>query len=181
MMMDGLCPQLTVQSFSLSMYIKISECVDGRHRQTFGVTWADYDGDGDVDCFMSNYVHYEAQANDGVAFLSYSQWHQFWENSGDGTFAEVEGMQFVGCAGDSAGDTGACYKNEWGLWPHLNGVELLAKGTRTAWSSPQFVDIDNDGDYDLLLCGNWDQRGSNSFSSDTKPELCRSRQLKLSC
>ena len=28
----------------------------GRHRQTFGVTWADYDGDGDVDCFMSNYV-----------------------------------------------------------------------------------------------------------------------------
>ena len=46
----------SLQSFSLSMYIKISECVDGRHRQTFGVTWADYDGDGDVDCFMSNYV-----------------------------------------------------------------------------------------------------------------------------
>jgi hypothetical protein len=48
------------------------------------------------------------------------------------------------------------------MFPHRNG-KAFPDGTLTAWTTPQFVDIDNDGDYDLLLCG------SQNFNPGTFP------------
>ena len=52
------------------------------------------------------------------------------------------------------------------LWPYRNGAApWIGEGTAAAWTAPQFADIDNDGDYDLLLCG-----------EVATPELCESTE-----
>ena len=84
-------------------------------------------------------------------------------------------MPFIACAGwgTTSQTDGSCY-DPLKLYPHRDAVSP-GVGTKAGWTSPQFVDIDNDGDFDLLLCGNF------QYDSGAKPELCRSRELKPSC
>ena len=98
-----------------------------------------------------------------------------------GTFVENDaGMPMIACSGSPAAEEGGatdeCYRGEFGIWPFRNGVPLSGPGTPAVWTSPQFVDIDNDGDYDLLLCG-----GIGGNNQVEAPELCRSTELKSSC
>lgn len=146
-----------------------------------GVNWADYDNDGRLDIFVSNY---RLQEN----FL--------WHNNGDGTFSNiasllgVAGIEVNGLFGHTIGSDWADYDNDGYLdlitanLAHPRYIEfsnrtMLYKnsGPKNQWeftdvrlqsgikyeethSDPAWADIDNDGDLDLYITSIYEGRRS---------------------
>ena len=138
----------------------------GLHRPNgrgMGVACVDFDDDGDLDLFI---------ANDGME-------NYYFQNKGDATFEERSvrsGLAFNndGASESSMGvDVGdfdrdgqqdiACpalraecctvYKNDGGLFDDVSRPTRLAPITRALTGfSPNWLDVDNDGDLDLFLC-----------------------------
>jgi hypothetical protein len=122
-----------------------------------GATWADYDNDGDVDCFVVNWY--------GVNNL-------FYKNNGDGTFEQVTSGAFVNDGGHSETASWGDYDNDGKLdlyvtnsggnknnfLYHNNGDGTLGKistgpqvNDGSTSRSVNWTDIDLDGDLDLFV------------------------------
>ncbi len=143
----------------------------GEHLSGRGVNWGDYDNDGDLDIFVSNY---RLQEN----FL--------WRNEGDGTFTNVapalgvSGRETDGWWGHTIGSEWGDYDNDGDLdlasanLAHPRYIEvsdmsmLLRNEGPPSWlftdaraatgikyaethSDPAWCDIDADGDLDLFI------------------------------
>ncbi len=145
-----------------------------------GVNWGDYDNDGDLDIYVSNY---RLQEN----FL--------WRNNGDGTFTNVANL--LGVAGDEVdGWWGHTIGSSWGDYDNDGDLDLITANlahpryiefsnkTRLYenlgppdWrfvdrrekaglkfeethSDPAWADVDSDGDLDLYLTSIYEGRKS---------------------
>ncbi len=145
-----------------------------------GVNWADFDNDGDLDVFVSNY---RLQEN----FL--------WRNNGEGTFTNV--AHIVGVAGDEVegwwghtiGSSWADYDNDGDLdlitanlahpryiefsnmtrlyenqgppqWRFVDRRKEAGIKYEETHSDPAWADIDSDGDLDLYLTAVYEGRKS---------------------
>ncbi|MCM2271272.1 MAG: FG-GAP-like repeat-containing protein [candidate division Zixibacteria bacterium] len=117
--------------------------------------WADYDNDGDQDCYVAN----EGNQNNNL-----------YQNNGDGTFTKVTtgppvtdgGQSFSASWGDydndgdfdltvanSVSQTNLLYRNDGGTFTRITGSPVT---TLASWSvSTAWGDIDNDGDLDLFI------------------------------
>jgi tetratricopeptide (TPR) repeat protein len=166
-----------------------------RHLAGRGVNWGDYDNDGDLDIFVSNY---RLQEN----FL--------WRNESDGTFVDVapqlgvSGNETDGWWGHTIGSEWGDYDNDGDLdlfcanLAHPRYIEvsdmsalyrnLVPEGGRfvdrraeagikyaETHSDPSWGDVDNDGDLDLYItaiypdCGSflYLNNGNGSFTDVT--------------
>jgi tetratricopeptide (TPR) repeat protein len=145
-----------------------------------GVNWGDFDNDGDLDIYVSNY---RLQEN----FL--------WRNNGDGTFSNVAcllgvaGDEVEGWWGHTIGSSWADYDNDGDLdlitanlahpryiefsnktrlyenlgAPEWNFTDRRAKAGikfEETHSDPAWADIDNDGDLDLYITSIYEGRKS---------------------
>ena len=123
-----------------------------------GISWADYDNDGDVDFYL---------AQNGIA-------NKLYQNEGNATFTDVTSSAGVGDTGFGRGIAWADYDGDGYLDLYLGnwaGANLLYKndgdgtftevaaslGVNDGNSSPgvSWGDYDNDGDPDLYV-SNWD-------------------------
>ena len=96
---------------------------------TFDIEFADYDGDGDPDLYVSNIAQISIQGS------------RFWTNQG----------------GDQKGLLGVYVDDTMGRWVGLGeagssiSLSLVFGGTFIDWSGDgKFADLDNDGDLDLV-------------------------------
>ncbi|MEO6038841.1 MAG: FG-GAP-like repeat-containing protein, partial [Saprospiraceae bacterium] len=133
------------------------------HTPSDGATWADFDNDGDNDCFVANWW--------GVNNL-------FYKNNGNGTFQQVT-------AGNLVNDLGYSETASWGDYDHDGLVDLyvnnsggikknflyhnLGNGSfeKITTGSPvtdalasrcvNWTDYDNDGDLDIFVTNENDQ------------------------
>jgi hypothetical protein len=145
-----------------------------------GVNWGDFDNDGDLDIYVSNY---RLQEN----FL--------WRNNGDGTFTNVAHMLGVaghevdGWWGHTIGSSWADYDNDGDLdlltanlahpryiefsnmtrlyenlgppdWNFVDRRRSAGIKFEETHSDPAWADIDNDGDLDLYLTSIYEGRKS---------------------
>ncbi len=116
--------------------------------------WADYDNDGDQDCYVAN----EGNQNNNL-----------YQNNGNGTFTKVTtgppvtdgGQSYSASWGDydndgdldlavanSVSQTNLLYRNDGGTFTRITGSPVT---TLASWSvSTAWGDIDNDGDLDLF-------------------------------
>lgn len=119
---------------------------------TSSISWGDYDNDNDLDILVSG-----------------SSYTRIYRNSGSGVFTDINaGLQFLIWAASDWGD----YDNDGDLdlvlagkptdhtsisfiYRNDNGVftDVQAEMTGFGWGSAEWGDYDNDGDLDLLLCG----------------------------
>ena len=122
--------------------------------------FADIDSDGDMDLMMTgNTSSPSATANlyinDGTGNFTMSSGTPFEaSNSGDIDFGDIDGdsdLDLIMTGLDASGNTfSKLYLND-GM-----GIFTLVSGTSftPVWSSStEFIDVDNDGDLDLLICG----------------------------
>jgi tetratricopeptide (TPR) repeat protein len=145
-----------------------------------GVNWGDFDNDGDMDIYVSNY---RLQEN----FL--------WRNNGDGTFSNVAtllgvaGDEVEGWWGHTIGSSWADYDNDGDLdlltanlahpryiefsnmtklyqnlgppdWNFVDMRQSAGIKFEETHSDPAWADIDNDGDLDLYLTSIYEGRKS---------------------
>lgn len=146
-----------------------------------GVNWGDYNNDGWLDIYVSNY---RLQEN----FL--------WHNNGDGTFTNLASL--LGVAGDEVnGWFGHTIGSDWGDYDNDGNLDLITAnlahpryiefsnrtmlyqnlGPRHNWeftdvrfksdikyeethSDPAWADVDNDGDLDLYITSIYENRRS---------------------
>ncbi len=148
---------------------------------TYGIAWADYDKDGDIDLYIANF----GSAN------------KLFRNDGSGVFSDATGGTPLGDAGDGCGVAWGDYDNDGDLDLYLvNGSYQANKlfrnnggGSFTDVTSPPlndalfgigaaWGDYDNDGDLDLYLVnGNqganklFRNNGGGSFTDVTSGPL----------
>ena len=152
----------------------------GEHLSGRGVNWGDYDNDGDLDIFVSNYRLQE---------------NLLWRNEGDGTFTNVApALSVSGCETD--GWWGHTIGSEWGDYDNDGDLDLAsanlahpryievsdmsmllrnegppswsftdaraASGIKYAetHSDPAWCDIDADGDLDLFITSIYENCGT---------------------
>ncbi len=131
---------------------------------TGGVSWVDYDDDGDVDLFVTN--GYDVSAEEPTP-----QKNKLYKNNGDGTFTSVTTGPLVTDDGFSSGSTWGDYDNDRdldvfvsnqrgqenflyrnigdGTFQRVSGAPFgTDKGSSFASS---WVDVDNDGHLDLFV------------------------------
>ncbi len=140
-------------------------------RDSFGALPFDYDSDGDIDLYLSNW---------GFANLLFS-------NQGHGTFRQIarptglldQGRSVAALPGDcdndgdldlytvrGEGESNSLYLNTGGRFDEVAaGVEGAASSTGAAWA-----DFDNDGDLDLLVSNLgatvlYENRGNRTFAN----------------
>ncbi len=95
----------------------------GEDRAGRGVNWGDYDNDGDLDCYVSNY---RLQEN----FL--------WRNDGDGTLTNVSCL--LGVAGDELeGWWGHTIGSEWGDYDNDGDLDLVTANL----AHPRYIEFSN--------------------------------------
>ena len=78
---------------------------------TLGASWADYDDDGDVDIYLSNY----GEADFGDDYATSGAANQLYENAGDCTFTDVTSTAGVGNSGHSSTAIWADYDHDGDL------------------------------------------------------------------
>ncbi|MBN2564891.1 MAG: VCBS repeat-containing protein [Candidatus Eisenbacteria bacterium] len=160
----------------------------GAHLSGRGVNWGDYDNDGDLDVFVSNYRLQED-------FL--------WRNEGDGTFVNV--APSLGASGrETDGWWGHTIGSEWGDFDNDGDLDLfsanlahpryievsdmsmlLENGGPPEWafldrragagikyaethSDPAWGDMDADGDLDLFITSIYPDCGTFLYLNDGK-------------
>ncbi|MFA5832457.1 MAG: FG-GAP-like repeat-containing protein [Bacteroidota bacterium] len=158
---------------------------DFTHSET--ASWGDYDNDGYVDLYLAN----------SAVHLANILYH----NNGDGTFTEVKTGAIVTdeaptrsvdwCDFDNDGDLDLFVANEGGAnealyWNNGNGTftaetsgSIVSDGGKSFGSS--VADIDNDGDFDILVVNNSNEseflyrnNGNKTFSKDTSDIVVKS-------
>ncbi len=111
-----------------------------------GVNWADYDNDGDLDIFVSNY---RLQEN----FL--------WRNEGDGTFANV--APALGIAGtETDGWWGHTIGSEWGDYDNDGDLDLFTANL----AHPRYIDV---SDMSMLYENPWRTDGPTAEAGVARP------------
>ena len=143
--------------------VEIGSIVTDR-ASTGGVSWVDYDDDGDVDLFVTN--GYDVSAEEAKP-----QKNKLYKNNGDGTFTSVTTGPLVTDDGFSSGSTWGDYDNDGDLdvfvsnqreqenflYRNLGGGEFervsgAPFGTdKGASYASSWVDADNDGHLDLFV------------------------------
>jgi hypothetical protein len=78
------------------------------HASTGGVSWVDYDGDGDLDLFVTNGYDVSAETPTG-------QPNRLYRNDGDAMFAEITTGELVTGVGFSSSNTWGDYDNDGDL------------------------------------------------------------------
>ncbi len=131
---------------------------------TGGVSWVDYDDDGDVDLFVTN--GYDVSAEEATP-----QKNKLYKNNGDGTFTSITTGPLVTDDGFSSGSTWGDYDNDGDLDVFVsnqrgqenflysnNGDATFQRVTgapfgtdKGASFSSSWVDVDNDGHLDLFV------------------------------
>jgi len=122
--------------------------------------FADIDSDGDMDLMMTgNTSSPSATANlyinDGTGNFTISSGTPFEaSNSGDIDFGDIDGdsdLDLIMTGLDASGNTfSKLYLNDgMGIFTLVSGTSF----TPVRSSSTEFIDVDNDGDLDLLICG----------------------------
>jgi hypothetical protein len=166
-LLDG-NPAILLRHTPLGFERVTSEPIDADTSSTVGVSWADYDGDGDLDLLRASY---------------YDQHESLYRNHGNGTFARIDAGPVVTSGGSS----------QAGLWMDYSGDGLLDlvvingggafhqpnflfRGTGAGefvrvtdtpitrdarrWQGGAWGDFDNDGAVDLFVS---DSDGQNSL------------------
>jgi hypothetical protein len=122
--------------------------------------FADVDNDGDMDLFMTGNTSSPAATanlylNDGMGNFTLASGTPFEaSNSGDIDFGDIDGDGDIDLimTGKNASDSvfSKLYLNNGaGSYSHVSGTSFTP-----VWkSSTEFIDVDNDGDLDLLICG----------------------------
>ena len=106
-----------------------------------GASWADYDGDGDVDLYISNY---------GVANFSNSddvlgEPNIMFANNGDGTFTDVTPLSNLGNPGHSTGGIWADYDHDGDLDLYALNAGMIAEEDYDVQAETNIL-YRNDGD-----------------------------------
>jgi enediyne biosynthesis protein E4 len=96
--------------------------VEGRYSWSVGSSWGDYDGDGDLDLYVGNYIKRPSVFPTHRGFAN-----ELYRNDGNGTFTEVTSSAGLTRAGSTPGTT------------------LVTA----------FTDFDDDGDLDLMDCNDF--------------------------
>ena len=117
---------------------------------TLGATWADYDDDGDLDLYLSNY----GVADFGDDYATSGAANQLYENAGDCTFTDVTESTGVGNHGHSSGSVWVDFDHDGdldlyslniGMIDENNTVirsatNILYRNQLTESGSPTFID-----------------------------------------
>ncbi|NJB82469.1 FG-GAP-like repeat-containing protein [Wenyingzhuangia aestuarii] len=148
-------------------------------KNSIGATWADYDGDGDMDVFIP--------ATNG-------QSNSLFRNNGGDVFEKMtnigitaDNANSVGCSwGDfdndldldlfvtnTSGQDNFLYQNNGdGTFTQITNTLVTSDGGHS--SSSNFIDFDNDGDLDLYVCNDQDDENTLYINDGTgvytKPE-----------
>ena len=149
----------------------VANSLGSQQRLATNLAWGDYDGDGDLDLYVTNW---------GAAVNPNYSINRLYRNNGSGSFSDVG--QSVGVADnrnslsgiwgdyDNDGDLDLyvvnvteqdqLYRNDGGTFSRVTGsagINVISQGNEiaAAWG-----DYDNDGDLDLYLCKYYFQ---NSF------------------
>jgi hypothetical protein len=147
------------------------------HASTGGVSWVDYDGDNDLDLFISNGYDVSAEVPDG-------QPNRLYRNDGSGGFVEVTTGALATSKGISSGHTWGDYDNDGDLDVFIanqqdqNNALFRNEGNGTFVSiedeplvtdgghsyTATWVDVDADGWLDLFVAnGGMSHVGQNSL------------------
>ena len=164
------------------------------NRNSYQATWADYDLDGDPDLYLANdYAPNNLFRNDGGRFVDVTDetgtadvgfgmgvaWGDYdgdgrqdlyvtnmYSKAGQrvtGAFEEVDGRFVRAASGNSL------FRQRESTFERVSGTESLElQVTKAGWAwSGQFVDVENDGDLDLLsLSGNYTPPREIALSGD---------------
>jgi|TARA_B110000116_G_C16777917_1_gene556739 hypothetical protein len=118
-----------------------------------GASWADFDGDGDVDLYISNFG---AADFSGSAINSRGEKNIIFSNNGDGTFSDVTELSNLGNPGHSSGGVWADYdhdgdldlysfnsgivdERDFEMWPETN-ILYRNEGDSNGDGVPEFSD-----------------------------------------
>ncbi len=118
-----------------------------------GASWADFDGDGDVDLYISNFG---AADFSGSAINSAGEKNIMFSNNGDGTFSDVTELTNLGNPGHSSGGVWADYdhdgdldlysfnsgivdERDFEMWPETN-ILYRNEGDSNGDGVPEFSD-----------------------------------------
>jgi hypothetical protein len=151
------------------------------HASTGGVSWVDYDGDGNLDLFVTNGYDVSAEAPAG-------QPNRLYRNDGNGGFLEIANGVLAFSKGISSGNTWGDYDNDGDLDAFItnqqdqNNLLFQNEGDGNFVSvddEPQvidsghsyaatWVDVDGDGWLDLFVAnGGMSHLGKNSLYRGT--------------
>jgi hypothetical protein len=146
------------------------------HASTGGVSWVDYDADGDLDVFVTNGYDVSSEPQ--------AQPNRLYRNEGDGTFTTVNEGPLVESEGISSGHTWGDYDNDGDLDVFITNQQdqdnLLYRNEGggnfvQVDSTPQtqdaghsytaaWVDVDGDGHLDLFVAnGGMSHAGANGL------------------
>ena len=151
---------------------------------SLGVSWADFDNDGDHDVLIANY---ENMAN------------SLWVNGGNGSFTKYDQGSLATDQANSTGASWADYDNDGDLDLYVTNASLQnnnfyknnGDGTFTSITTGDFVndggdshgsvwgDLDNDGDLDLFVSNDrgglkflYINNGDGTFGTNTSEAVC---------
>lgn len=152
--------------------------------RSLGVSWADFDNDGDQDVLIANY--------DNMA-------NSLWVNEGNGSFSKYDQGSLSTDQANSTGSSWADYDNDGDLDLYVTNASLQnnhfyennGDGTFTRIFTGDFVndggdshgsvwgDLDNDGDLDLFVSNDrgglkflYINNGDGTFGTNTSEAVC---------
>src|SRR5262245_20848244 len=152
-----------------------------------GCAIGDYDNDGDLDIFVSNYGHNQLYRNNhngtftdvakelGVGVENHAvgaDWGDY-DNDGD---LDLSVISYVGAPGEQQ-PLNALFRNDGakGFTNVLTKESLLNRGDHAV----QMVDFDNDGGLDLSLTDGYGPVGGHFVFRNTLPDAAKKRSLSV--
>ena len=109
-----------------------------------GASWADFDGDGDVDLYISNFGAADFSAS---AINSGGEKNIMFSNNGDGTFSDVTGLTNLGNPGHSTGGVWADYDHDGDLDLYSINSGIVDERDFEMWPETNIL-YRNEGDSD---------------------------------